>query len=63
MNWGEVDPDLDLRNISSFAEDADGNLYIIELDGNIFRLASVPEPSSAIVLLAVGGLMMNRRKR
>lgn len=63
VNWGEVDPDLDLRNISSFAEDADGNLYIIELDGNIFRLASVPEPSSAIVLLAVGGLMMNRRKR
>jgi len=64
INWTDlVDPALDLGNISSFAEDADGNLYVIELDGDIFLLAAVPEPSSAVLLLAIGGMVMNRRRR
>lgn len=64
INWTDlVDPEFNLNNISSFAEDGDGNLYIIELGGDIFRIASVPEPSSAVVLFALGGLMMNRRRR
>ena len=26
------------RNISSFGEDNDGNLFVVSLDGNVFRL-------------------------
>ena len=29
------------RNISSFGEDNDGNLFVVSLDGNVFRLDSV----------------------
>ena len=29
------------RNISSFGEDNDGNLFVVSLDGNVFRLNSV----------------------
>ena len=46
-----------IGNISSFAEDGFGNLYIIDYsDGEIFaiRSASVPEPSSWLLLSGVG---------
>jgi glucose/arabinose dehydrogenase len=38
-----------ISSISSFGEDAAGNLYILDLDGEIFRL---PEPAGALPLAA-----------
>jgi glucose/arabinose dehydrogenase len=51
-----------LDYIVSFGEDANGELYIVDYDGQIFQV--VPEPSSA--LLVVGGAMamlLGRRRR
>ena len=55
----------DFGDISSFAEDADGNLYAISLGGSVFRFAAtaVPEPSSAVLLGLVGGCFVLRRRR
>jgi glucose/arabinose dehydrogenase len=51
--------------IASFGEDAAGNLYIVDLDGEIFQL---PEPGGALSLaagvlsiLAIGRVRMRRR--
>jgi glucose/arabinose dehydrogenase len=65
VNWTDlIETDFGtVNNISSFAEDGRGNLYIIGLDGEIFLLASIPEPSSVICLLAVAGLISTRRRR
>ncbi|MCC5829798.1 MAG: PQQ-dependent sugar dehydrogenase [Phycisphaeraceae bacterium] len=53
-------PDVgQIQNISSFGEDAVGNLYIVSLNGHVFMI--VPEPGS-IVLLAGAGLLLVRRK-
>ena len=67
INWTDlIDPNFDVRNISSFAEDEDGNLYIIGLDGDIFQIASVavavPEPSG-IAILALASLFLTKRRR
>jgi hypothetical protein len=38
-DWrARLDPELQLANISSFGEDADGELYIVSLDGVIWKL-------------------------
>lgn len=56
-----LDPDFDpdvgtIDSIASFGEDSAANLYVIDLDGEIFR---VPEPSgSASRVVAVGVVMM-----
>ncbi len=54
-----------LGNISSFAEDSTGNLYLLDYDGDIFRISSVPEPSSWILcgFIAIVSLIAVRRKR
>lgn len=39
-----------LGNIASFGEDFAGNLYAVDLDGEIFRFAAGAEPSLALVL-------------
>jgi glucose/arabinose dehydrogenase len=44
-------------NITSFAEDASGNLYLISLDGQIGRIALIPEPASYAMMLAGMGLI------
>ena len=53
-----------IGSVSSFGEDAAGNLYIIDLDGEIFRL---PEPSGALPLaaglFAIAALSMRRASR
>jgi glucose/arabinose dehydrogenase len=55
-----------LDNISSFGEDANGNLYIVDHGGEIFRLngGSIPEPGMlGVGLLAITGLLSHRRRR
>lgn len=50
--------------VSSFGEDADGNLYVLDLDGDVFLL---PEPGGvdalAAGILAILGLARTRRPR
>jgi len=48
-----------LTGISSFGEDAAGNVYITTLGGEVFRIAAVPSlPSLAPVSLAALGLLL-----
>ncbi len=46
--------------ISSFVEDADGELYLLTLDGTLYAI--VPEPAT-LLLLAGGSLVALRRRR
>jgi hypothetical protein len=51
-------------NITSFGEDSSGNLYLVSLDGQVGRIALIPEPASyAMMLAGMGliGLWMRRR--
>jgi glucose/arabinose dehydrogenase len=56
-----------IGNITSFAEDGFGNLYVLDLQGNIFELQgthAVPEPSSlALAGVAALGLWLRHRRR
>jgi hypothetical protein len=54
-----------INGLSSFAEDESGNLFLIDLGGEIFRIdtASVPEPASGLVLAMLGAAGWLRRKR
>jgi glucose/arabinose dehydrogenase len=44
-------------NISSFGEDASGNLYLVSLNGQVGRIMLIPEPASYAMMLAGIGLM------
>jgi glucose/arabinose dehydrogenase len=44
-------------NITSFGEDASGNLYLVSLDGQVGRIALIPEPTSYAMMLAGMGLI------
>jgi hypothetical protein len=51
-----------LDSVSSFGEDVDGNLYVLDLDGDVFEL---PEPGG-VLPLAAGCLLLHvlaRRRR
>jgi glucose/arabinose dehydrogenase len=49
--WRPVlDPKSELANLSSFGEDADGELYLLSLDGSVY--AFVPRPASAPAAVA-----------
>jgi glucose/arabinose dehydrogenase len=50
-----------LGTITSFGEDAAGNLYIVARDGEIRQI--VPEPATLSLLLAGTGLVILRRRR
>lgn len=55
----------DFANIASFAEDAEGNLYAISLNGGVFRFAAtaIPEPGSAMIgFLWVLGFSVRRQR-
>lgn len=39
-------------NITSFGEDAFGNLYLVSLDGQVGMIAAIPEPESYAMMLA-----------
>jgi hypothetical protein len=45
---GELDALNTIGNITSFGEDGLGNLYIVDLTGNVFAI--VPEPSTFVML-------------
>ena len=66
IDWTDVlTTDVGLvGSISSFAEDADGNLYIIDFGGEVFKITggTVPEPTS-LALLGLGSLLAVRRRR
>jgi glucose/arabinose dehydrogenase len=44
-------------NITSFGEDSSGNLYLVSLDGQVGRIALIPEPASYAMMLAGMGLI------
>lgn len=44
-------------NISSFGEDASGNLYLVSLNGQVGRITLIPEPASYAMMLAGMGLI------
>jgi glucose/arabinose dehydrogenase len=69
-----VDPDFvpdqgSLGNLSSFGEDAAGNLYLVSLGGDVFRITALPAVPAlgpvalAAVALLLAGLGLGRRAR
>jgi hypothetical protein len=69
-----ADPDFapdqgSLVNISSFGEDAAGNLYLVSLGGDVFRITALPAVPAlgpvalAAVALLLAGLGLGRRAR
>jgi hypothetical protein len=74
IDWGDSPqfvPDAgSLSQISSFGEDADGNLYIVSLGGDVFRMTAIPPlvPSFApapllglTLILGLAGWWLTRR--
>lgn len=52
--------------VVSFGEDANGNLYLMNTSGNVYRFTggSIPEPGMlGVGLLAITGLLAHRRRR
>lgn len=45
-----------INNIASFGEDSLGNLYIVDLDGEVFRLQQAPEPFTLLGVATATGL-------
>ena len=50
-----------LHNIVSFGEDSFGRLYVVDYHGEIYRI--VPEPGSALLLIAGLAMIIRRRQR
>ena len=47
--------------MTSFGEDEIGNMYYVQLDGNLFKIAAVPEPATAS-LFALGVALLAAKK-
>ena len=53
-------PDVgELNLVSSFGEDAAGNLYVLDLDGDVFLL---PEPAGALAIGVLAVLLLSRTR-
>ncbi len=53
-----LEPDAGaIDNIASFGEDAAGNLYIVDLDGEVFRITAPPAPTLRASPLGTGTLL------
>ncbi len=52
-----------IDSLSGFGEDADGNLYILDLGGEIFRIQAAPEPSALLCMLTVVGCIALLRRK
>ena len=59
----QLDPPgaLSINTIVSFGEDALGRLYIVDIDGEVYRI--VPEPASAATLALAGCTVLLRGRR
>lgn len=67
IDWTDI-VDIDfgtLGGISSFGEDADGNLYLVNLGGSVYRFSAgvIPEPGAALILVSLGIAFVFRRQR
>lgn len=64
-DWtSELGLDANPFSIVSFGEDALGNLYIVDIAGDVYMvIATVPEPSSCVVLIGVSVVGALRRRR
>jgi glucose/arabinose dehydrogenase len=67
-SFAEVTSPFGSNSITSFGEDAAGNLYVMGIDGNVYRFAqAVPEPAewalfaSGLALVALGVRRRGRR--
>jgi hypothetical protein len=52
--------------ITSFGEDAAGNLYLVSINGQVGMIAAIPEPASYAMMLAgmtLLGLWVRRREK
>jgi hypothetical protein len=38
--------------IASFGEDQAGNLYVVDLDGELYQIVPVPEPGTVLLVAA-----------
>lgn len=62
-NWTSTfAPDIgSIDLIASFGEDADGNLYIVDLGGEVYMI--VPEPGAAGLLIGAVLLLLGRKRK
>ena len=49
---GNIGTPFGANQLSSFGEDGFGNLYVMGINGDVFRIAAVPEPISGAMLVA-----------
>jgi glucose/arabinose dehydrogenase len=65
IDWTDVlTPDAgSIDNVASFGEDALGNLYLIDLDGEVFTLRAVPLPGAVLLFASAGVLVSVWRRR
>ncbi|MCE9556495.1 MAG: M28 family peptidase, partial [Planctomycetes bacterium] len=61
LDWTTaLTPDVGtIDSIASFAEDASGNLYVIDLGGEVFRVSALGTPGTHDVVLTAGGTVAN----
>ena len=61
-----LSPDGISGNITSFGEDASGNLYLVSLNGQVGMITAIPEPESYAMMLAgisLIGVWIRRRRK
>ena len=67
VSWTEnLTADIGNPNLfASFGEDNEGNLYLVSLNGSIYKFtsAAIPEPSSILVIAGFGAGVLFRRRR
>lgn len=57
----ELGNTFDAFQLSSFGEDSQGELYVMGLDGTVYKVIPVPEPAPALMMGAALALLLVRR--